>query len=164
MANELPIHGETLRARPQVNAVVHAHPPAVDWPAVSPGWSCARSSAPPPLALRIAAGGMPVYPRSVLIRTPGLARDMLACMGDRPACVLRGHGVTVTGETLEQAVVRTLNIEDAGRRHPGRRLGAGTRRRTSRAEDIAELPDLGSAFNDLAVWRYYCAKAEREGL
>src|SRR5262245_31423077 len=27
--NELPIHGELLRARPEVNAVVHAHPPAV---------------------------------------------------------------------------------------------------------------------------------------
>ena len=27
--NELPIHGEIFRARPEVNAVVHAHPPAV---------------------------------------------------------------------------------------------------------------------------------------
>ena len=45
MANELPIHGETLRARPQVNAVVHAHPPAVR-PAASPGCTCAPSSAP----------------------------------------------------------------------------------------------------------------------
>ena len=27
--SELPIHAETLRARPEVNAVVHAHPPAV---------------------------------------------------------------------------------------------------------------------------------------
>jgi hypothetical protein len=26
--NELPIHGELLRARPEVGAVVHAHPPA----------------------------------------------------------------------------------------------------------------------------------------
>jgi len=27
--NELPIHGELLRARPEMGAVVHAHPPAV---------------------------------------------------------------------------------------------------------------------------------------
>ena len=108
--------------------------------------------------MRLAVGGIPVYPRSVLIRTPGLARDMLACMGDRPACVLRAHGVTVTGETLEQAVVRTLNIAT---------LAAATLAAASAGhpapdippEDIAELPDLGSAFNDESVWRYYCASA-----
>ena len=31
------------------------------------------------------------------------------------------------------------------------------------AEDIAELPDLGPAFNDLAVWRYHVAKARSQG-
>jgi Class II Aldolase and Adducin N-terminal domain len=89
-------------------------------------------------------------------------------MGDRPACVLRGHGVTVTGETLEQAVVRTLNLAALA----AATLAAATASAASGgppapdipAGDIAELPDLGSAFNDLSVWRYYCAKAEREGL
>jgi ribulose-5-phosphate 4-epimerase/fuculose-1-phosphate aldolase len=163
MANERPIHGETLRARPQVHAVVHAHPPAV--------LACGLAGLPlRPIfgaynipAMRLAADGIPVFPRSVLIRTPELARDMLDGMGERPVCVLRGHGVTVTGDTLEQAVVRTLNINilatvtlavaQAGRPAPD-----------IPAEDIAELPDLGTAFNDLSVWRYYSAKAAREGL
>jgi ribulose-5-phosphate 4-epimerase/fuculose-1-phosphate aldolase len=163
MANERPIHGETLRARPQVQAVVHAHPPAV--------LACGIAGLPlRPIfgaynipAMRLAADGIPVYPRSVLIRTPELAREMLDCMGDRPVCVLRGHGLTVTGDTLEQAVVRTLNVNilatatlaaaQAG--HPAPDIPA---------EDIAELPDLGAAFNDLSVWRYYVAKAAREGL
>jgi ribulose-5-phosphate 4-epimerase/fuculose-1-phosphate aldolase len=163
MANERPIHGETLRLRPAVNAVVHAHPPAV--------LACGIAGLPlRPVfgaynipAMRLAADGIPLYPRSVLIRTPELARDMLDCMGDRPVCVLRGHGVTVTGDTLEQAVVRTLNLNvlaavtlaAAQTGHPAPDIAA---------EDIAELPDLGAAFNDLSVWRYYCAKAAREGL
>jgi ribulose-5-phosphate 4-epimerase/fuculose-1-phosphate aldolase len=163
MANELPIHGETLRARPEVNAVVHAHPPAV--------LACGIAGLPlRPIfgaynipAMRLAADGIPVYPRSVLIRTPELAREMLDCMGDRAVCVLRGHGLTVTGDTLEQAVVRTLNVNilatatlaAASAGHPAPDIPA---------EDIAELPDLGHAFNDLSVWRYYCAKAAREGL
>jgi 3,4-dihydroxyphthalate decarboxylase len=163
MANELPIHGETLRTRPQVNAVVHAHPPAATACGIAGLELRPIVGAYNIPAMRLAAGGIPVYPRSVLIRTPGLARDMLACMGDRPACVLRGHGVTVTGETLEQAVVRTLNIEAlaavtlaaAPGGHPAPDIPA---------EDIAELPDLGSAFNDQSVWRYYCAKAARAGL
>ena len=163
MANERPIHGETLRARPPVQAVVHAHPPAV--------LACGLAGLPlRPIfgaynipAMRLAADGIPVYPRSVLIRTPELAREMLDCMGDRPVCVLRGHGVTVTGDTLEQAVVRTLNLNILA----AATLAAAQAGRPAPdipEQDIAELPDLGAAFNDQSVWRYYAAKAAREGL
>jgi 3,4-dihydroxyphthalate decarboxylase len=88
---------------------------------------------------------------------------MLDCLGERPVCVLRGHGVTVTGDTLEQAVVRTLNLNTLATVT----LAAAQTGRTVpdiAPEDIAELPDLGAAFNDLSVWRYYRAKAAREGL
>ena len=79
---------------------------------------------------------------------------MLATMGERPVCVLRGHGVTVTGDTLEQAVVRTLNLNTLATvilaaAQTGRPLP------DLPAEDLADLPDLGAAFNDLSVWRYY---------
>jgi hypothetical protein len=30
------------------------------------------------------------------------------------------------------------------------------------AEDIVELPDLGAAFNDMWVWRYYARMAQEE--
>lgn len=163
MANERPIHGETLRLRPEANAVVHAHPPAVlacgiAGLALRPIFGAYNIP-----AMRLAADGIPVYPRSVLIRTPELARDMLATMGERPVCVLRGHGVTVTGDTLEQAVVRTLNLNTLATvilaaAQTGRPLP------DLPAEDLADLPDLGAAFNDLSVWRYYRAKAAREGL
>ena len=158
--NELPIHGEVLRARPEVGAVVHAHPPAV--------LTCGIADLPlRPIfgsfnipAMRLAHDGIPVYPRSVLIRRPELAREMLAAMGDAPACVLRGHGITVTGRTVREAVMRALNLNA---------LAVVTLdvARTGRvapdipAEDIAELPDLGSAFNDDSNWRYHAAKAER---
>ena len=32
------------------------------------------------------------------------------------------------------------------------------------ARSLAELPDLGAAFNDLAVWRYHVAKARARGM
>lgn len=173
MANELPIHGEILRARPQVHAVVHAHPPAVLACGIAGLELRPIFGAYNIPAMRLAAGGIPVYPRSVLIRTPELAKEMLACMGERPACVLRGHGVTATGETLEQAMVRTLNLNTlaaatlaaaSGSAASGSAASGGRPVPDIPAEDIAELPDLGSAFNDGSVWRYYCAKAEREGL
>jgi ribulose-5-phosphate 4-epimerase/fuculose-1-phosphate aldolase len=157
--NELPIHGELLRARPRVGAVVHAHPPAV--------LLCGITGLPlRPVfgaynipATRMALEGVPVYPRSVLIRRPELAAEMLEAMGDRPACVLRGHGITVAGETVAQAVVTALNLNAlATVTLELARLGRAVPEIPP--EDVAELPDLGSAFNDEAVWRYHVAKAD----
>lgn len=156
--NELPIHGELLRARPEVNAVVHAHPPALllcELAGLELRPVFGSYNIP---AMRMALDGVPVYPRSVLIRRPDLAREMIAAMGDRPICVLRGHGITVTGASVQEAVVRALNLNAlATVTLELARLGA--RPPEVPAEDVAELPDLGSAFNDLAVWRHLEAKA-----
>ncbi|MCW2864992.1 MAG: 3,4-dihydroxyphthalate decarboxylase [Actinoallomurus sp.] len=155
--NELPIHGELLRARPEVNAVVHAHPPDVLLCGVAglelrPVFGSYNIP-----AMRMALEGVPVYPRSVLIRRPELAHEMIAAMGDRPVCVLRGHGITVTGASVEEAVVRALNLNAlATVTLELARLGVRPERLPE--EDVAELPDLGSAFNDLSVWRYHVAK------
>ena len=155
--NELPIHGELLRACPRVGAVVHAHPLAVllcglAGLALRPVFGAYNIP-----AMRMALDGVPVYPRSVLIRRPELAAEMLEAMGDRPVCVLRGHGITVAGETVAQAVVRALNLNAlATVTLELARLGRAVPEIP--ATDVAELPDLGSAFNDEAVWRYHVAK------
>lgn len=160
--NELPIHGETLRARPEVGAVVHAHPPAV--------LACGIAELPfRPVfgafnipAMRMAHDGVPVYPRSVLIRRPDLAMEMLAAMGDRPVCVLRGHGITVTGATVREAVIRAVNLNALATVT----LTVAMTGRTAEVisdEDMAKLPDLGSAFNDDLNWNYHLARAGAAG-
>jgi len=59
--NELPLHTEVLRRRPDVDVVVHAHPAAVVAAPTSPAWrsgrSWGRSHIP---GTRLAAGGVPV--------------------------------------------------------------------------------------------------------
>jgi ribulose-5-phosphate 4-epimerase/fuculose-1-phosphate aldolase len=161
--NELPIHGEVLRARPEVNAVVHAHPPAVLLCGVAGLELKPVFGAYNIPAMRMALEGVPVYPRSVLIRRPDLAHEMIAAMGDRPVCVLKGHGITVTGASVEEAVVRAVNLNTlATVTLELARLGA--RPQDVPDEDVAELPDLGSAFNDLSVWRHLVAKARSRGM
>jgi ribulose-5-phosphate 4-epimerase/fuculose-1-phosphate aldolase len=155
--NELPIHGELLRARPDVGAVVHAHPAAVLLCGISglelrPVFGAFNIP-----AMRMALDGVPVYPRSVLIRRAELAVEMIAAMGGKPVCVLRGHGITVTGETVEQVVVRAINLNVLATVTADlARIGATAP--DIEPADVAELPDLGSAFNDQAAWRYYQAK------
>jgi 3,4-dihydroxyphthalate decarboxylase len=88
---------------------------------------------------------------------------MLAAMGDRPVCLLKGHGATVTGASVQEAVVRALNLNTlATVTLELARLGAHPEPIPD--EDVAELPDLGSAFNDLSVWRHLVAKARSRGM
>jgi 3,4-dihydroxyphthalate decarboxylase len=160
--NELPIHTEVLRARPDVGAVVHAHPPAL--------LTCGLAGLPlRPIygafdipGMRLAAQGVPVYPRSVLIRNRELAKEMLACMDNRAVCLLRGHGVTVTGATVQEAVVRTIALETLARVTLDlAKLGADVP--VVPADDLAELPDLGSGFNNDAQWRALIAELPTNG-
>ncbi|MFF2502462.1 class II aldolase/adducin family protein [Streptomyces sp. NPDC058067] len=63
--NELPLHTEVLRARPDVRTVVHAHPPAVvaaDLAGLSLRPVVGAFDIP---GTRLAAGGVPVHPPGV---------------------------------------------------------------------------------------------------
>jgi 3,4-dihydroxyphthalate decarboxylase len=160
--NELSIHVEVLRADPDVHAVVHAHPPVL----------IAADLAGVPLlplvgaynirAAKLAAAGIPVYPRAVLIRTPELAAEMIAAMGGKQVCVLRGHGVTTTGATIEQAVASALALDSLARMATSVVALGGTVRALP-DDDMALLPDLGSAFNDELLWRHHAARLAAAG-
>ncbi len=161
--SELPIHAETLRARPGVTAVVHAHPPAVvtaDLAGLALRPVIGAYNIP---AMRMASDGVPVYPRGVLIRRADLATEMLAAMGDAPVCVLRGHGVTTTGASIAEAVIRAVNLESLARLILSA-AQAGGRPPDLPEADIAELPDLGATLNTENVWRYHLASLGHAGL
>jgi ribulose-5-phosphate 4-epimerase/fuculose-1-phosphate aldolase len=161
--NELPIHAALLRSRPDVSAVVHAHPPAVVVASLADIELRPVFGAYNMPAARMALDGVPVFRRSVLIRRDDLAQEMLQAMGASPVCVLRGHGVTTCGETVEQAVVRALNLDVlASITVELARIGAEPA--VMPPEDVAELPDLGGTFNDTNVWRFHVSRLELEGL
>jgi ribulose-5-phosphate 4-epimerase/fuculose-1-phosphate aldolase len=155
--HELPIHTETLRRRPEFGAVVHAHPPAAllaGLAGLQPRPVFGAYNIP---ALHLARRGVPVYDRSVLITRAELAAEMLAAMGDADVVLLRGHGITVGAPTVEQATVLAVNLNvllDVTVKL--RLLGAGAP--DVPAADLAELPDLGSAFNDQLVWQALVAE------
>lgn len=161
--NELPLHTETLRSRPDVSVVVHAHPPAI----VAAG--LAGVELRPVLgsfnipATRMALDGIPTYPRGVLIRRVDLAEEMLSMMGERPVCLLHAHGIVATGSSIAQAVARALHVDKLARISLDiARCGAHPAEIS--AEDLAELPDLGSSFNDDLTWAHHVARLEHDGL
>ncbi|WP_370326633.1 class II aldolase/adducin family protein [Euzebya sp.] len=161
LPKEVHIHTALMRRRPEVGAVVHAHPPAALL------YGLAGERVRPVIgaynipALRLALGGVPVYPRSVLISRPELGEELAEAMGSRDVCVMRGHGIAVTGETVEQAVVRAINL-DVLLDLTVKLVALGVTPDAVPPTDLAELPDLGSAFNDQLVWRSLVAEVEAE--
>jgi 3,4-dihydroxyphthalate decarboxylase len=151
---ELPIHGEILKARPDVGCVIHAHPPAALVCGISELELRPIFGAFNIPAMRMALEGIPVYPRSVLVTRLDLAAEMLDAMGDKQVCIMKGHGITVTGHTIEEATVRALNLNTLAR-VTLQVAQAGREAADIPPEDVDELPDLGSTFNDQWVWRHH---------
>lgn len=163
LPQELEIHLAVLRRRPDMAAVVHAHPPdvmvcSIGGLALEPVFGAFNIP-----AMRMAERGVPVYRYYGLVRDRRRGEEMVDVMGENRAVVLQGHGLTSTGPSLAAAAVTALNLNrlsavtlalaSAGRRAP--RVPAA---------DLAELPDLGARFNDEAVWRAYLAKLDHAGL
>ena len=161
--NEFHIHTELFRARPDVQAVVHAHPRDVmvaDLAGVQLRQVFGAYNIP---ASRLASQRVPVYPRSVLVRTPELGRAVAGAIGGSGACILRGHGIVTVGETVEQATLRALDLAELSRISTEVAL-LGGRPQMLHDDDVGQLPDLGSSFNDLSRWRHYAGRLEVAGL
>jgi ribulose-5-phosphate 4-epimerase/fuculose-1-phosphate aldolase len=109
------IHGELYRARPDVMAVVHSHSPSVVpfgvVPSVPLRSICHMSGfigeGAPVFEIREAAG-----PSSdLLIRTQELGAALAETLGAGPVVLMRGHGSTVVGTDVRQAVFRAVYTE-----------------------------------------------------
>jgi len=108
------IHGEIYRARPDVMAVSHSHSPSVIPFGIVPG---ATLRAVSHMGAFI-GDGAPVFeirdtaPASdMLVRTPELGKALAKSLGRFNIVLMRGHGSTVAGATLRQAVYRAIYAE-----------------------------------------------------
>jgi ribulose-5-phosphate 4-epimerase/fuculose-1-phosphate aldolase len=163
LPNELPIHLACYRADATVTAVVHAHPPAVvaaDLAGIALVPMVGAYNIP---AARLAGDGIALYARGVLINTTELGGEMVAAMAGRPVCVLRGHGLTTTGASVEQAVARALAVDSLARM-AARVVALGGTPTSLPAADLAQLPDLGTSFNDELLWRHHEQRLVLAGL
>ncbi len=109
------IGAAVFRMRPEVGCVIHAHPPAQVL--------CVNTGVPiRPIVgaqngggSQVARGGIPVYPRALLIHNKEVAGAMMAAMGRKDIVLLKGHGNVVAGRNVEEATVRAIQIENLAR-------------------------------------------------
>ena len=109
--SEVFIHSEIYRARPDVNAVIHAHPTYTV--AFS---STGRALRPLCQGGALFAGWLPIFTATMqLIRSAEMGRKVAEALGPHQAVLMRSHGVAMTGRTLEEAVTGCAMLEEAAR-------------------------------------------------
>ena len=107
------IHSAIYRSRPDVMAVVHHHSPSV-----IPFGATKVKLRPIYHMSGFLGAGVPVFDirceageSDMLIRTPELGDAHARCLGSCAATLMRGHGATVVGASLQQAVYRAIYME-----------------------------------------------------
>ncbi|WP_158931287.1 class II aldolase/adducin family protein [Acidisphaera sp. S103] len=109
------IHGEIYRIRPDVAAVVHSHSPSVVPFGIVPTvtlrpvfhMSGFLGQGAPVFEIRCCAGDS----SDMLIRDRTLGAALAVSLGEHATVLMRGHGSTVVGQTLRQAVFRAVYTE-----------------------------------------------------
>ena len=107
------IHGEIYRARPEVMAVVHSHSPSVI------PFGATRTKLRPIYHMgSFLWSGAPVFDirgvrkdNDLLIRDRPLGQALAGTLGECNCVLMRGHGMTVIGDSVPEAVFRAIYTE-----------------------------------------------------
>lgn len=109
--SEVYIHSEVYKVRPDVNCVIHSHPP----------YAVALSSTGRPIRVYSQPGALfhealGTYTDSIaLIRSTQMGAGVAKALGPNRAALLKNHGVVAAGATIEEAVISVLMLENAAK-------------------------------------------------
>jgi len=146
------IHARIYKARPNVQAVCHVHPP-----------SCVVLSSLGETIRPLHASGaifrndVQMYDRITLIRTRELGDAVASTLGDHGAMLLRGHGVNVADKDVRRVCVMTLWMEEAAN-YQLRAMSAGKPRYFTAEELETIYPQVSGEDVSNRVWEYFSSR------
>jgi ribulose-5-phosphate 4-epimerase/fuculose-1-phosphate aldolase len=97
-----------MRARPRINAITRIHARVANIFSVTN-----RKLEPVHNHGSFFAGGVPVFHTPDLITTAELGDRVTRTLGDKPAILLRGNGQVTVGQTIPEAVMMAIYLEEA---------------------------------------------------
>ena len=173
LPNEVKMHSCIMREHPEVNSVIHCHP----------RFAVMLSVLELPIrpmrieGMQLLAKPLPVFPSPRLIIREEDGAELAATIGDSPAVLLRGHGVATTGQSMEEALMAMLQIEeqamvnyyatcavgpDHGFISPELMKEFGENMRRMREQEHLQPWEEWTPQQPGGVWQYYSALAGEE--
>jgi L-ribulose-5-phosphate 4-epimerase len=157
--NEVYIHTEIMRVRPDIQSVVHTHAP----------FSVIFSSLGKPLQPVGHPGaafsdGLPVFSETTdLIVSQPLGKAVARCLDQHQALLLRNHGIVTAGRTLEEAIYLALVLEKACWMQLVAESAGGARLVTS-PEEAKAKKRITRAENQINLFNYMVRRVARQKL
>ena len=161
---EVFIHTWLYKTRPEVHCVVHVHPLTVVLFTICNKPLLPLYGAYDPSGLRLLVDGLATYPRSITVSNEKLGEEFAQAMGAKPACLMRGHGITSAGASIEEATLTAIKLNDAATINYQAAL-LGTPQPIPQEDiDIMVGKSRGSskAVHTNSSWRYYCKLLDEE--
>ena len=107
---EFHLHAQMYLARPDVNAVVHAHP----------RWSTVLTTAGhtwQPVTMQAAVlGAVPTFAQTASINSEALGKELAECLGPRKAALMNRHGCVTAAASISDAFVQAVYLEENAHR------------------------------------------------
>lgn len=109
-SSEWLLHAEMYKGKENVNAVIHTHSP------YATGFSIVKKGVPLVLVemLPFLGGDIPVADFG-MPSTSEIGVNAIKVMKNRNAAILQNHGVVAVGQSVEQAFIRAVYVEDAAK-------------------------------------------------
>lgn len=105
-SSEWRIHRDVMAARPEIGAVVHAHP------LYATALACQGCGIPAFHYMVAVAGGASIRCAAyATFGTEGLSARVLAALKDRRACLMANHGIVALGADLDAALRLAVEVE-----------------------------------------------------
>jgi ribulose-5-phosphate 4-epimerase/fuculose-1-phosphate aldolase len=154
------IHTEIMRARPDVNAVVHTH-------SVNAAAFGSLDTPLRPLNHDAALFLLPELPRFTrsgdLIRDAEIGAALAATLGDARGVLIPGHGMVTVGESLASAVMHAVLLDHACRLQLEALAAGGPQRWSSDAEVASKQQNLWTTQQVDDGYRYLVRRAVASG-
>ncbi|WP_299757618.1 class II aldolase/adducin family protein [uncultured Boseongicola sp.] len=150
---EFHLHAGIYKARPDVGAIVHAHP---QW---STYLTMTGHDYSPVFAQGTLVHPVPVLDTPDSINSPEMSAKLGAVMNDRPAALMKSHGAVTVGADIAEAFVLITYLEENARRQY-MALQIGTPYAFSAAEIEVARTKLYTPSLFSRTWDHFAAKLE----
>ncbi|MEK9684323.1 MAG: class II aldolase/adducin family protein [Rhodospirillaceae bacterium] len=158
-ASEFHIHSEIYKARPDVNAVLHAHPQVPVLFTIAEGAE---------LKMVINHGyrwrkGVPTHPDTAHISSPELGKALVNTLADHNALLLKAHGIVLVSESVSTLLIDGIQFDrNAKTQLEAARLGTPVALSSEELDTFEERFDRPHHADKL--WKYYTSRAVDQGV